>query len=210
MSLKENDILDELAATTKILSGIQLDTRARFNYIFTEMINNAIDHSISPDIFVEVLRTDSKISFWVIDHGIGAFKSIQEKFKLPNELSAIQRLLKGKQTTQPTHHAGEGIYFSSKAADYFRIDSYNYQLNFKHGKILEDFAVGQGRYINGTRINCKIDVTSDKKLNAIFSKFSNEDFEFAKTTLPLKFYSSDKQLISRAEAQNIVIGLEKF
>jgi hypothetical protein len=42
---------------------------------------------------------------------------------LKNHLEAIQDLLKGKQTTMPKSHSGEGIFFTSKIADNLTISS---------------------------------------------------------------------------------------
>jgi len=39
-------------------------------------------------------------------------------------MSAIQEILKGKTTTDPERHSGQGIFFTSKMADQFIIDSY--------------------------------------------------------------------------------------
>src|SRR3989338_8465686 len=88
-----------------------------------EMFNNAIEHSESKIISVEVSLRNNKLSFIVEDSGIGVFRNIMKKKGLRSVIEAIQDLLKGKTTTMPKSHSGEGIFFTSKASDLFILDS---------------------------------------------------------------------------------------
>ena len=55
------------------------------------------------------------------DNGVGIFKKIQTELRLLDERHAILELAKGKLTTDPKRHTGEGIFFSSRMFDQFDI-----------------------------------------------------------------------------------------
>lgn len=48
------------------------------------------------------------------DNGIGIFRKIQREKNLLDERHAIFELSKGKLTTDPKRHTGEGIFFTSR------------------------------------------------------------------------------------------------
>ena len=92
-----------------------------WHYGFTEMLNNAKDHSGGKTIFVRVSKTAITTEMMIADDGIGIFKKIQQAFDLPDQRYAILELAKGKLTTDPDRHTGEGIFFSSRMFDRFAI-----------------------------------------------------------------------------------------
>ena len=85
------------------------------DYAFTEILNNAIEHSGSPTIDFTIVRTIADIRFDIKDKGVGIWNNIMRKKRLSDHLEAIQDSFKGKQTTAPALHSGEGIFFTSKA-----------------------------------------------------------------------------------------------
>src|SRR5215510_11461051 len=50
-------------------------------------------------------------------------EKIQREFGLHNERDAVLELAKGKLTTDPVNHSGEGIFFTSRMFDVFFISS---------------------------------------------------------------------------------------
>ena len=44
----------------------------------------------------------------------GIFKNLLQYFSIQEVQFSLLELLKGKLTTDPTHHSGEGIFFSSR------------------------------------------------------------------------------------------------
>ncbi|MEX0827481.1 MAG: hypothetical protein WD005_00855, partial [Haliea sp.] len=79
-------------------------------YGFTEMLNNVLDHSQSPDVIIAYQQTYTMIEIHVWDHGIGIFRKIKQDFKLADERTALLELSKGKITSDKKNHSGEGIY----------------------------------------------------------------------------------------------------
>jgi hypothetical protein len=126
---------------------------------------------------------------------------------------SVQDLLKGKTTTIPKSHSGEGIFFTSKSADLFILDSFGYQLFVDMKK--EDVSIRNTNIIKrGTRVVFEIETNTDKHLDQVFKKYTNlsdkSDYGFDKTEIRVKLYISSGVHISRSQARRILVGLEKF
>ena len=132
-------------------------------YGFTEMLNNAIDHSISSDALISLEKTHNEIKIYIVDHGIGIFKKIQTDFNLPDARAALLELSKGQLTSAPSRHAGEGIFFTSRMFDRFTIVSgnlvYSKKRNDDHGWLVEDS--DQEKYTQGTIVSMAISTDAD-------------------------------------------------
>ena len=81
------------------------------HYGFTEMVNNAIDHSEGKFVYISAVRDKEKVMISVIDDGEGIFTKIKRLYNLGDERQALFELSKGKLTTDPDNHTGEGIFF---------------------------------------------------------------------------------------------------
>ena len=93
------------------------------DYGFTEIMNNAIDHSEGKRVIIKTELENHCIKIMMIDDGIGIFQKLQNKFHFPNKRESIVALSKGKLTTDPENHSGEGIFFTSRAFDTFSISA---------------------------------------------------------------------------------------
>jgi hypothetical protein len=178
------------------------------HYEFTEVLNNAIDHSMSERCMVEVRLDATRISFAVRDTGIGVFNSIAEKFDLQNEHDAMIELIKGKTTTQPQAHSGEGIFFVSRAADRFSLRSHRLQIEWDNKRA--DVFVSEPRFLKGTLASFEINRNSRTRLENVFAEFAPEayDFQFRKTRVLVKLLRQD--YVSRSEAKRLLHNLDKF
>jgi anti-sigma regulatory factor (Ser/Thr protein kinase) len=181
-------------------------------YAFSEMMNNAIEHSQSKQISVRFDRTPTDITFTVRDTGIGVFRNIKQTRHLSTTLEAIQDLLKGKTTTMPKSHSGEGIFFTSKIADKFTLRSFGDTLVIDN--TADDvFVLKNPRSIEGTEVIFKINIQTTKHLNDVFRPYTDQtsgDFGFNTTEIHVKLYEMGGVHISRSQARRILDGLEKF
>ena len=110
------------AALSAKRPGLPEPARSLLRYGFTEMVNNAIDHSGAREVVTRLGMTPSgRVYFDVIDRGVGALENIRRTLGLSDHLEAMQQLSKGKLSTQPERHSGEGLFFTSKAADHFEL-----------------------------------------------------------------------------------------
>jgi len=148
------------------------------------------------------------IKFEVIDFGIGIFNNIMQKRRLANELEAIQDLLKGKQTTAPQQHTGEGVFFTSKLADTFTIVSSNKKLTYNN--IIEDIFPQDNKFRKGTKVIFVVSENSKRNLESIFKEYSGDTFEFNTTKVAVRLYKMGNNYISRSQARRIMSGLDKF
>lgn len=208
INLSESMVLDRVKKETGIFADLSNNVVSILDYAFTEMLNNAIEHSRSRKIVVAMKRGGGSIDFDVIDFGIGIFNNIMKKRGLKNRLEAIQDLLKGKQTTAPKEHTGEGIFFTSKVAGKLVIQSLDKKLIFDN--ILDDVFVRDSKIKKGTRVKFEIRINSKTDLGKIFRDYSGDAFEFAKTKVIVDLYEMDNVYISRSQARRVLSGLEKF
>ena len=109
-----------------LLDGLPKNVLEIWRYAFTEMMNNAIEHSRSETIRCLVSRDYINTMIFIVDDGIGVFNNIRNFFKetYNQDLSiddAIMQLTAGKLTTAKEGHSGEGIFFTSRALDKFQI-----------------------------------------------------------------------------------------
>jgi anti-sigma regulatory factor (Ser/Thr protein kinase) len=208
-NLSEDVILQRLKQETGVWLGLPANISAILDYGFTEMINNAIEHSRSKVITVEIQRDAKRVVFEVADQGVGIFNNIRQQRKLHNTEEAIEGLMKGKQTTLPKAHSGEGIFFSSKAADTLTIQSENTKLEFNN--IIGDiFVRSNARQVKGTRVTFFLLLQSKKVLREVFRQYSDDTFAFSKTKVTVKLFAAKDGYLSRSQARRLVSGMDKF
>ena len=207
-NLDESTVYEELATILNLRSVLSFDQESIVNYGFTEMLNNAIDHSKTDKCDISVSLDAANIEFEIRDRGIGVFHSIASRLSLPDEHAAMIELIKGKTTTMPDEHSGEGIFFSSQAADKFTLRSHSIQLLWD--KLRDDVFVSQPRFSKGTSVHFLLNRSSRTKLETVFARFAPEefDFEFSKTKIMVKLLKPE--YISRSEAKRLIVNLDKF
>lgn len=177
-------------------------------YAFTEMLNNAIDHSGSGKVEVLFPPPGKVLAFEVIDRGVGIFDHVRRRLRLASRLEAIGEISKGKTTTQPEKHTGEGIFFVSKIADRFEIESADLRWIVDNAR--EDVAVGSvDPPRKGTRVRFEVRPGRRRTLKQLFDEYT-EDFEFTKTRVVVKLFAIGVSFVSRSEAKRLLSGLEKF
>lgn len=193
-----------------VVKDLPENVRDIWHYGMTEMINNAIDHSGSPSIHVAIRRTALHTLGWVADDGEGIFLKIQRALGLADPRESILELAKGKLTTDPKHHTGEGIFFSSKMFDSF--DIFSGSLRFLHDDGSRDFLVEHPTDAAGSFVFMKLANDSTRTTNDVFYKFAAPDeLSFDKTVVPVRLaqYEGEK-LVSRSQAKRLTARFEKF
>ena len=208
-NLLEDAVLRDIKRETAIFDKLRKNVADILDYAFTEMLNNAIEHSRSKKILIQIEKADKLIKFKVNDWGVGIYNDIKRKFRLKNIFEAIELLLKGKQTTVPETHTGEGIFFTSKVADKLIIESSGKKLIFDNK--IDDVFVRDIKKFKGTKVTFEILTTAQRELSAIFKEYTNENFIFDKTKVTVKLFELGGQsYISRSQARRLLFGLEKF
>ena len=181
-----------------------------WHYGFTEMFNNAIDHSDGTLVNVRLAKTAASAEMMITDNGVGIFKKIQAELGLLDERHAIFELSKGKLTTDPTRHSGEGIFFTSRMFDSFRILSGDVYFSHDFGE--EEDWVLENEGTPGTAVFMRLHNHTARNLKRIFDQYSGgDDYGFNKTVVPVKLaqYGNDK-LISRSQAKRLLARVDLF
>lgn len=206
--LDEEGVYREIKAAPSLLDDLWDNVRTIFHYAFTEMLNNAIDHSGTDIIDVSVSSDPTSVSFIVCDRGIGIFENIRSKKNLGSEMEGLQEILKGKQTTLPERHSGEGIFFTSKVVDRFQIESHRKTVIIDN--TLDDLFVDDIRFRRGTRVVAIIGKNTVRTLEAVFREYTGEDLKFDKSRVTVRLFEGEDEYISRSQAKRLLNGLEKF
>jgi anti-sigma regulatory factor (Ser/Thr protein kinase) len=187
------------------------NVRDIWHYGFTEMFNNAIDHSSGTSIYVEIKRTAVSTEMLLSDNGVGIFKKIQMALNLLDERHAILELAKGKLTTDPKHHTGEGIFFSSRMFDQFDILSGGVFFTHKFGD-QNDWILEREKFKSGTTVWMKLNNHTSRTTTKVFSQYtSGDEYGFTKTVVPVNLARyGNENLISRSQAKRLLARVELF
>lgn len=208
--IEEDQVFNLIKKETGIFEDISANVCRIVEYAFTEMLNNAMEHSKSEDVKIMMKRENGLIRFDVIDKGIGIFENIIHARHLRSVEEAIQDLLRGKQTTLPEEHSGEGIFFTRRAGDIFIIKSSQKELFFDNK--IDDFTIMTIKPVLGTRVIFTISEKSSKNLSDIFKNYTNESYEFSTTEVMVRLYreGGSRVFVSRSQAKRILYGLDIF
>ncbi len=206
--LSEDVVWRELGAP--VVADLPDNVRGIWHHGITEMVNNAIDHSGSTNVEVGIVRNALFTRAWVVDQGEGIFLKIQRALNLYDAREVMLELAKGKFTTDPDRHSGEGIFFSSKMFDRFFIRSG--ELLFMHGSEHQDILVEHDDSGPGTAVTMELDNDSSRTAKEVFDRFAlPEEYSFAKTIVPVRLAQHEgEKLVSRSQAKRLTRRFERF
>jgi anti-sigma regulatory factor (Ser/Thr protein kinase) len=206
--LEEDRVWADMSGPGSTLASAGKRARAVLRYALTELVNNAIDHSGAPEVEVATARKGDAFEVVVRDRGVGVFEHLRQRLGLASELAALQELSKGKTTTMPERHSGEGIFFTSKAANRFELESGS--LRWVVDNRRDDMAVGAAEPpVHGTTARVEVDPDSARDLAGMFAEFTR-GFEFTRTRTVVRLFAIDTEFVSRSQAKRLVNGLDRF
>ncbi len=179
-------------------------------YGVTEMVNNAVDHSEGTEVTIRVQRTALTTMIRVADNGEGIFHRIQRLLDLYDPREAILELAKGKLTTDPERHTGEGVFFTSRVFDRFSILSRN--LLFSHDSARDDWLIDGDEDSPGTNVRMELANDSARTIKEVFDQFAEpEEYSFAKTIVPVRLAQHEgEKLVSRSQARRVALRFDRF
>lgn len=216
LSYKRDKIRDETTVfeydITPLLKVCSANSIHLWNYVFCEMMNNAIEHSSAEDITITVQQNRLYTAISISDNGIGIFENIKQYIfnttgeDIPlNEAASL--LLAGKFTTAKTAHSGEGIFFSSHIMDEFAIMSSG--LHFTRTVFRDDFTE-HIKGDKGTTVYMQLANDSLKSLTAVFNRFSDPDEGFYRTDIPIAHLFPGLFPVARSQARRLGAMIEEF
>ena len=209
--LEEHRVFDDVATALNLGKTLNESALHIVRYAFTELLNNAIEHSSTQRIGIAAEVKPYDLEFRVTDQGVGIFQHLQQRLGLSSQAEALQLLLKGKATTDPDRHTGEGIFFSARSADRMRIASHRLAVAFLDGG--RDVSSEQVDFLNGTRVEFEISRNTRREIREVFDAHGGAEFDyrFAKTRVQVTLSGAETgRLISRSEARRLLAGLDRF
>ena len=195
-----------------LLDKLDKNVFSAWQYAFTEMMNNAIEHSRASEIAVLVATNLLETRITIADNGIGIFKNIQTflKEKRNEDVTldeCVALLFAGKFTTAEKYHSGEGIFFTSHLMDKFIIvsdDMFFSRDNFT------DATVGELEGVSSTVVGMSLSNQTKKTTKEVFDRFSDIEEGFIRTHIPIAHMFAYGNPISRSEARRLGTLISEF
>lgn len=181
-------------------------------HAFSELLNNAIDHSGGSAVTVSMRQTAMHVQLLVSDDGCGAFQRIAEAFQINDPTLAMFELAKGKLTSMPAAHSGHGLFFTSRLADFFNLHANEAAFQLRHADV-PGWVKSRPLPHRGTSVYLAIALDTTRTLDGVLQAYSAEAgrYGFDRTVLPLKLLTGPGVgLESRAQARRIVARLAHF
>ncbi len=197
------------------------DVQRMAQHAFTELLNNAIDHSGGSEVVVSMRQTPLQVQLLISDDGLGLFERIAQTFAIDEPALAMLELAKGKLSTCPERHSGHGLFFTSRLADVF--DIHANAAAFQH-RSWEPRAWQAARPAirRGSSIYLAIALDTPRTLDGVLRAQSQDGdgYAFERTVVPLHLIGAGgvadggrgpaPALVSRAEARRVAARLAQF
>ncbi|MDC8784600.1 ATP-binding protein [Roseateles koreensis] len=179
---------------------------------FTELVNNAADHSGGSSVTVSLRQTPSHVQLLVSDDGCGVFDKICQSFDIADAQHAMLELSKGRLTSQPEQHTGRGLFFSSQLADVFDIHA-NGTAFQRRAWESNGWRPGRPMPRQGSSIYMAVALDTTRTLDQVMQAWSvdGSGIEFDQTTIHLSLLAGEGQALdSRAQARRVAARLGTF
>jgi hypothetical protein len=162
---------------------------------------------------VRVLLSAKKCKIYILDDGIGIFERIKSRLGLHDHRIAVLELSKGKLTTDPERHSGQGVFFTSRMFDFFWLTANS--LAFHHRRDRDDWLIEvDDDALTGTGVLMEIATDSLTTAKEVFDKYTDlesDDYAFSKTHVPLSLAKyNEEELISRSQAKRVLSRFDRF
>ena len=136
-------------------------------------------------------------------------QALLRAFDLPDPRLDILELAKGKLTTDPERHTGEGIFFTSRVMDTFESESG--RLHYRHREQAHESLANRNGEAPCTRVTMRLSNLSTWTLQSVFDRFSDPElFTFNRTEIPVRLAQEEgEKLVSRSQARRVANRIEK-
>jgi anti-sigma regulatory factor (Ser/Thr protein kinase) len=191
---------------------VPANVRQMMQHAFTELLNNAIDHSEGSTVTLSMRQTAAHVQLLVSDDGRGLFDKIREGFSIEDPAMAMLELSKGRLTSSPERHTGRGLFFTSRLADVF--DLHANSVAFLHRE-WDPRQWTRGRAVRpaGSSIYLAIALDTTRTLDQVLRSASEDGASYGieHTRLPLRLLvNEDVALESRSQARKVASRLGQF
>lgn len=182
-------------------------------HAFTELINNAVDHSGGTQVTVSMRQTPLQLQLLVSDDGCGLFERIAGAHAIDDPTLAMLELSKGKLSSQPDRHSGRGLFFTSRLADVFDLHANASAFQYR-GWDHRSWHRSRPMARQGTSVYFAIALDTARTLDAVLRAHSldGDGYGFDRTVVPLRLLVDvdGGALESRAQARRVASRLHQF
>ena len=189
------------------------DTVARMaQHAFTELLNNAIEHSGGSSVTVSMRQTPLQLQLLVSDDGRGIFDAIGETYQIDDPAEAMLELAKGKLSTCPDRHSGRGLFFTARLADVIDLHANDVAFQQRDWQ-RQQWQPRRPACRRGSSVYVAICMDTTRTLDDVLRRYSldGEGYGFDRTVVPLRLISSPQvALASRAQARRVASRLQCF
>ena len=181
-------------------------------HAFCELLNNAIDHSGGTAVTVSLRQTAGHAQLLVSDNGCGLFRNLQDHFAIESPPLAMLELSKGKLTSQPQRHSGQGLFFTAQLAEVFDLhaNDASFQRRAWEGN---GWCRQTALKHPGTSVYASFALDTRRTLEAVrmAASFDGTGIAFERTVVPLRLLTSAAVgLESRSQARRVGARLGDF
>ncbi len=178
-------------------------------HAFSELVNNAIDHSGGTEVVVSLRQTATQVQLLVSDNGRGLFDSLATAFGFDDHQHAMLELSKGRLTSDPARHTGRGLFYTLRLADValLHANASAFQQRQWEGA---QWRSGRPMPRVGTSVYLAITLDTPRRLDDVLRSASLDanDYALERVTLPLALIADDGGLVSRAAARRVGARLQ--
>ena len=206
--------LDESEISRAILEWLdgEIPSKTRevekvLDHAISTIVSNAIDHSGAPQVSATASLRDGAVDVVIEDAGMGVFERLRAGLGLDDHLHAIQELSKGRSTTAPEAHSGEGIFFTSKVVEQFELTANG--LTWIVDNEIGDETVREADHRAGTRVALRVRVDTTVEVADVFRRFRT-DVAFDKTRCVIRLFEHGTRFVARSQAKRLMANLERF
>lgn len=196
------------------------------NIAFTEMLNNALEHSQATHLLLAAHvgqptgRPGGTLHMLVADDGVGIFRQIAQALNLFDDRLALLELAKGKFTTAASGHSGMGVFVSSRMLDGLAIDSrgLTFDLHPPHHALPRfdwvDVHAELKAASQGTVVRMALALDTQRTAQEVYLRYFSPDEvggdAFHTTEVPVRLAQLGSQLVSRSQGKWVVERATEF
>lgn len=185
-------------------------------HAFTELVNNAVDHSGGTQVTVSMRQTPTQLQLLVSDDGCGLFRRIEDSFDIAEPAMAMLELAKGRLTSQPRRHCGLGLLVTAQLADVFDVRANAHGFQRRAWSEAPWHAMPQPALArrDGTTVYLAVALDTERTLDSVQRSLSADGrslaFDRARVPLRLVAEAPHQVLASRSEARRVAARLAGF
>ena len=181
-------------------------------HAFTELLNNAIEHSGGSRVTVSMRQTPQQLQLLVSDDGRGIFDAIGATYQITDPAQAMLELAKGKLSTRPDGHNGRGLFFTARLADIIDLHA-NAQAFQQRDWQREQWHRTRPACAQGSSVYVAFSLDTERRLDDVLRRYSldGQGYGFDRTVVPLQLVTGPQlALASRAQARRVALRLQRF